>query len=776
MIQENRESDNPVKTEIMENAKFATVDQGDMSNTLVDLKPDAILPASSDIAAFLARPTEIYVSTSDTFSITPSTLLLSLPAIANKLANFYLMRATVCVRVEVSVNPYIYGQAILSLDSSNLSPNVTWNKYSALSNDYHVILDYAVNQSVSLKLPFTRPAPYALSTVGIPSMKLRSDSLFPATDASSTTTPTVTYRVYAWFEDVKLAVPAAQSTTTTGNRAEQKPGFISGIATKFEKAGNILSDIPLLGKYFGKLAAVSGYIGSIASIFGLSRPNYIMNDSTAIIRHTGGMANTSGVDVSKNLSMDPDRFKTILNIDNSPVDQLSFSYIALHYGYLGQINMSPADSVNTLYNTYPVMPCAGYVTDSGYGLNLTPLGFATLPFSQWHGSIEYKFTVICSKFHKGRVRIFWNPTNSPSANVSNLTHIVYIDIVPGNTATLTVPFATNSLDNYTCIWDIDNDVVTDPSIINGYIHFVLDMPISAPRAGAGCSILVEARAGPDFMPIEPSMSNLLYTDIVKRDASDPLPIVYYSNFNGSSKANGPILISDLNTPPKQSTDVGSAIVPQTSDFVRHQVGETFKSFRSLLKRYNHFTSFTLNEDVGRGNTVGFVLRRTPCFPGINSELNLCAGSVTLMSYLGLAYAFNSGSTRVKVNYNMRNVSTGNFMVGSATVNRGIQDSFATIGFNTNFNYVKARFGSGGEIFTNGLPAEFSIADSDNYLMFQPASDLVSPAAVDACAAVTYDFSDDGQYLITSDVYYAAGDDFNYTLFLGVPTLYFNSFA
>lgn len=766
-----------------QNAVFVTQDQPEDVNYAITPRLDVALNPSLDIGLFLARPVEIYTNTTDTWSILPYNLLLSNTAISNKLANFFMMRASIVLRIEVSANPYIYGRCAIGIWGGNNPYNValkrTFNNYSILQSDYHVDLDYAVHQSVQLKIPYINGEPYFVIANQFPDCVVSCVNILSVADALNSATPTITYRVYAWFEDVQLSAPVTQSKFETTNVKETKMGPISGLASKFEAAGNILSKIPVIGGYFGLFGNISGLVGKAAAIFGLSRPSYINNDDLKIIKYNGNMCNTTGVDVSRNLSLDPKRFKTISNIDASVEDQLSFSYIGLHWGVLGLANITTSDAVGTLYIGYPVMPCAGPTYSSNTSVALPPVGFVTAPFAQWHGSLEYRFTVICSKFHKGRVRIFWNPYYNPTVQTGNLTLLQYLDIVPGNTATMIVPYARESMVLQSQIWNIDVQTGMGSDAYNGFIHVVLDMPLSAPRAGAGCSILVEVRAGPDFSVFEPTMTNIECIDVSSFGTQ-----TYYFPCDNSTDGiypygPGPVLVTDLK-PALQTSSLPTNVNEYSSEYVRHMIGERCVSFRSLLKRYYYFGTDYITT---LPPFVTEVLRRTPAW-GTEIESKLYVNSVTMLQYASLPFIANTGSTRVKVVPTLVGNAGGNPFNSNirSVVMRGVYDSFARLDSSDHVTstelyatqlFSRRRFGAGGDVSPIGLPIEVSIPDTLGFSYYPTgAADDLNEA--DAAIAIIYDCNNVPTGTnFAADIFYAAGDDFNLSGFVGVPLLYFN---
>jgi hypothetical protein len=53
----------------------------------------------------------------------------------------------------------------------------------------------------------------------------------------------------------------------------------------------------------------------------------------------------------------------------------------------------------------------------------TPMSYAAFPFKWWRGDIIFRFKFICTRFHKGRVRITFDPINDISVSTPDYTTV-----------------------------------------------------------------------------------------------------------------------------------------------------------------------------------------------------------------------------------------------------------------------------------------------------------------------------------------------------------------
>lgn len=176
-------------------------------------------PVSMELQNFLSRPFVVLSGTwtSSTDIYVDVDLLsnwLSNTAVSNKINNYGFMRGTLCMRIVVDSTPFNYGLLHVSLlagahSISLTSTNaVTYATY--LTQRPGAYLNPSYDKSVDLKATLLhRGEWFSLDGSGShtykePGVNLTINTLFPLQSATSASVPTVSYRVYAWMEDVEL--------------------------------------------------------------------------------------------------------------------------------------------------------------------------------------------------------------------------------------------------------------------------------------------------------------------------------------------------------------------------------------------------------------------------------------------------------------------------------------------------------------------------------------------------------------------------------------------
>jgi hypothetical protein len=170
----------------------------------------------------------------------------------------------------------------------------------------------------------------------------------------------VNITVFAWAEDVKLAVPTAKSVAVApstlvkeakvvklggGNSKKesaettQGKATISTVASAFSKSFGALKNVPLIGPFAtaGSIAASS--ISDVAKIFGYSRPVQMSDTFRYQPQPISNTAATVGAYTGERLAVDPLNEVTIdPRVGNMPAeDELTISSIASRESYLTTI-------------------------------------------------------------------------------------------------------------------------------------------------------------------------------------------------------------------------------------------------------------------------------------------------------------------------------------------------------------------------------------------------------------------------------------------------------
>ena len=132
----------------------------------------------------------------------------------------------------------------------------------------------------------------------------------------------VNMTVFAWAEDVTLAMPTSAYTVQSGKRMQMNSGdeygkgIISSTASAIADAAGALADAPVIGPYARATEMCARTGADVASHFGYSRPPVISDIQLYKPNPTGNLANTDAADAVNRLTLDS---KQELTVDSRTV-------------------------------------------------------------------------------------------------------------------------------------------------------------------------------------------------------------------------------------------------------------------------------------------------------------------------------------------------------------------------------------------------------------------------------------------------------------------------
>jgi hypothetical protein len=263
-------------------------------------------------------------------------------------------------------------------------------------------------------------------------------------------TDQVIVSVFAWAEEVSLSIPTANEpgalspqmgeVFTPQAKDEYGTGPISRPAGIVAKAAGALSDIPGIGMYARATQMAANSVSGIASMFGYSRPVDLANITPYKPTLLGNMANTNVPDTSQKLTLD---VKQELTVDPrvmglGSTDEMTIKSIAQRESFLTQFGWAVADSAETLLWNTEVSPVLwSELTGTHDELHMPACCFAALPFRGWRGTMKFRFQVVASSFHKGRLKITYDPSY-PLTNEYNTNYTYIIDLAKERDFTVAV--------------------------------------------------------------------------------------------------------------------------------------------------------------------------------------------------------------------------------------------------------------------------------------------------------------------------------------------------
>lgn len=673
--------------------------------------------APENLQNFFRRPIRIAeynwaVGTTIFESFNPWALFFEDSRNINRISNFNLLRSKLRVKIVINGNGFHYGRAIAAYQPLHLDDDVTKDRafftqdLVEASQRPHIYIDPTFSQGGELVLPFF----WYKNALSIPNSEWQRMgqiviSSFDILKHANGAQDNVTVSVFAWAEDVHMSIPTTVNPSTivpqsgifpqsgksgksnytpkqsskkkkSGSSGKPKPeepdefgsGPISKPASAVAKIAGMLSNAPFIGPYAKATQIGAGAVANIATMFGFSRPTVL--DDVVPFRPAvmGNMANTNMPDSTTSLALDAKQEVTVdprvVGLDQS--DEMDITSIAARESFLFSFPWAVADPTDTRLGSCVVNPTV-YQTGPADEIHMTPMCFASLPFKFWRGTLKYRFQIVSSNFHKGRIRVSWDPNNNGSLDY-NTQYTRIVDIAEEKDFTIEVGWGSqyqflntrrmvNLLDDGG--FNIGNAIsVPNNDTANGVIHVSVLNQLTVPNTTINNDIIVNVfvSAGEDFEVACPDTSQIeqmmLWTDpgFVPQSGMESTTEITtgdVENTEGTSKPmqNGEETIDTF------GADICQETWEDDPQFLVYY-GETVKSIRALLKRYCYHSSFT--QDGGPGTLLG-QMPAFPFYPGYNPDSpwsdNLgdpyCYSVQTLLNWYVPAFGGYRGSTRWK---------------------------------------------------------------------------------------------------------------------------------
>lgn len=405
---------------------------------------------SAGLSEFFKRPVRIYSgtwSTSDTpgvfTAITPWYAYFNNANVKYKLNNFAFMRANLHLKFVINASPFYYGSMRASYQPipSFKPPTIVAGTSNGQANSE--LIPYSQQPGVWLKpqhsegadmvLPFFYPRSYLRAQLASDYLNMGTLTLLiynALQSANGVTGQGVSVQIYAWAEDVVLAGPTVGLSMQTD---EYGTGPVSGPASTVAKIAGMVKGVPIIGKFATATEMGARAVSGIAKLFGFT--NVPVIEPTQPLRPSpfpqlaspelGFPTEKLTLDSKNELSIDP----TIVGLP--PHDELSIEHFVSRQSYLTSANWTTATAVDTPLFTTKVTPCMWQGSYGSYTapIQYTPLALASMLFKSWRGDIIFTFRFIASPFHKGRVRISYDPYGSAVQTTSDTGPVVFNKIV-----------------------------------------------------------------------------------------------------------------------------------------------------------------------------------------------------------------------------------------------------------------------------------------------------------------------------------------------------------
>lgn len=803
-------------------------------HTDIDYVRTQQISTENNLEDFFSRPIRIIdesweVNTDFFLEFNPWTLFFQDARVANKICNFKLLAAKMHIKVFINGNSFFYGRIICSY-----SPYPAYTQYSinSVNNFDYMILSQLphcyMSPSSSTGCEMEIPMLSHHNALDIPSRSwerlgtIYMKSIGPLSTMNGSTTP-VNVTVFAWATNVTYGGLTSIDPSSLSPQSDEyivKP--VSRIASAVADASLYFAHVPFIGKFARATNIGASAVSAIANLFGFSKPPIL--DTTVVVRHAKrNLAVTNAQDDVHKLSLDIKQEVTVdpRVVGATPHDEMSILNLAMRPSYVTTFTWDTSNSADDLLFNMVVDPCitSSYLPDNGSFL-LTPSAMVTFPFKFWRGSIKYKFDVVCSPFHKGRLRILHEPTGHLSSlSEFNVNRSMVIDITDGSCFEFCVPWAQHHTFRQHAPFGLygdslykDGGFCTFPYFdrcSNGTISVIVlnNLTNSTPGFGEALTVIVTQSVCSDFEVAVPSyhdLSSMRYTPDPNWTAGVvPQPEQSTWDYDPQSME---MISSEVSKIP--SNDHADLIY----------FGESVRSIRSLLKRYCLHEIIPLSDtlDPPAQNRTITVINR-PVFPidggylsgAVNTVMpvysvasgKFCFANMTYLNYFSGFYLGWRGAIRYLFDSSEIQCCTV-----SKQVSRNTQDPYPSSSYyhpanicsicnptpsaalSALFNYAGygsiANGHSGSAISNNSIDPITTVEfPYYSHYRFIPGR-FLSPFSGDGPTPLNPAGSfqiivSSGADLPTSGnlkTWVSTGEDFSFQFFTGTPVLYYQSFS
>lgn len=779
-----------------------------------------------NFAEFFSRPILI-----DTYSWTPNTPFPPVAInpwqayfinkrVSNRISNFNLARAKLHVKVTINANQFYYGRLLVSYLPMHTSDDFIVSRGSLFEDNVrysqrpHIFLDPNTAQGGELVLPFVWP----WNAVNLPTGDFTNLGDLYFTELAilrhaNNNTTNISINVYAWCEDMILSVPTSQNISGLVSQSGEE-GMISTPAAVAAGVASKLAAIPRIRPYAMAADVALSSISALAKAFGYSRPS-VVNDVMPMVPTFGNYANSNASETLNRMSLDQ---KAEVCVDSrvvglSGVDEMAIKSIVTRESFLTLFTWTPANVTDVLLWNTMVAPIitAKPVAPNDAEYHLPAICHGSLPFRYWRGSIKYRFQIVSSSAHKGRLRFVWEPRYAVSKEL-NVAYNKIVDISTEKDFTIEIGWGnknswleTAAIGNSHTIYGTTPIAVANDLVTNGTLSVYVVNELSAMSAAAvnSVSVLVFVSAGDDFelvLPHDEAIGELSWLPAGLLSLPSPAPVpdkLYAEPFPVPTLdvQSGVEMVSDCCSVPFAPTTVmkmGSS-VQGTDNIYKVMLPDPVASVRQVLKRYCFHSAIVPDALTGVVNISTEIRPDFPYYRGYNPDgpdqatgpaaYSYC--EMTLLNWFTPAYVCRRGSIRWKYILTGPDGDVGiprNYIsAGPAYEVSAFSRSKITVAQTSTSNVLRASYaalktGLGGQIvqpakhnsvvqieFPHNLNRRFMTARTANLLggnddhTFHYVSQYQGTTAGGTNNVILG--------------YVAAGDDFDLSFYIGAPIVY-----
>lgn len=760
------------------------------------------------LSTFLERPVQAYNFNWLTGGTPPSVikpweLFFDNAAVKNKLANFAFISCTLHVEIKVNSTPFNYGSMRFAYHPlPKLSPN-TLSVSTALdlvckSQRPGIWISPEENSGGTMVLPFF----YYKNFLSLKSRQEIQDmgeidilEYVQLRSASGVATSPVSVQVFIHATDVVLTGGTVAGILQSG-KSEYDVDPISKPASAVANVASYMTSVPIIGPFAKATEIGASAVSTVAKLFGYTDPPVITNVQPYRSTVFGGLASAEISEPKDKFTLDP---KAELSIDPRTTglegdDELAISSIVQRKSFLTTFNWANSDASNDLLFNTLVVPDLREISEETKGsiICYTPVAHLATMFNNWRGDMIFTFKFVCSTYHKGRVRITWDPsgdivTNSDTMN-TNFTKI--IDLSTDREIELRVPYMQPK------IWQ-QTASVRDPSRAKEWqTENFSDLSGLNENLGNG------------------TLTVRVLTQLSAPAASAPIEVMVFVNGAENLEFANPIDFSNRMSHFSFQSDIGQVDqvdVGETGKVDPNKYlityGESVSSVRTLLRRSVLADTIPL-ESLSAGNNSDYVvitydMNKYPVPPGLNPNgasitsdtsfptTRYSYTKMTPWNWMQSCFVGCRGSMQWRFNVNANGsspVESVKLVRGLGTLSQNRLTLFGTVNNNT-YSYYADFFnryqdgGLSGISLTNqrtqaSLSTELNMFNQNRFVSssnFNTTLGLAEDNSDRETFTLALTFANNGRNDIagtTIERYVSIGTDFNFFFYLNAPITYY----
>ena len=486
---------------------------------------------SADLKSFLARPVRLFSTTwapSDPVgnlggTVLPWSLFLNNASIKNKLSNYAFLRGNLKLKIVVNASPFLYGSLrAVYRPLPNFKPStITSVAPSALmpiSQRPGVWITPAHCEGAEFTCPFIWPRSFLRTALlsEFDNMGRLDLYVYNTLASANGAVSSVSVQVFAWMEDVVLAGPTVGAVLQSD---EYGVGVVSAPASALAAAASNFTSLPTIGRFAKATEIGASALSNIAKLFGFT--NVPVISDTQPMRNSpfpslssaeiGYPHDKLALDAKNELSIDP----AIAGLGDE--DELAISSFVQRESFVVGVNWASSAPADTPLFTSMVVPQITYAT--GNVIDFTPPAVVSNLFRNWRGDLIFRFKFIATPFHKGRVRISYDPQAEAVQTTGDTGPYVTNKIIDLGAETdvefripyqQALPWCYTLASNQTSVWSTSATpaIVLTDTFHNGLITMKVLTPLTGPTTTASVGVQVFVRGAENLEFANPVASGL----------------------------------------------------------------------------------------------------------------------------------------------------------------------------------------------------------------------------------------------------------------------------